>query len=78
MDRSLIADMPRDNYVERYKQRAFDYLDPGDLESAVAAFVSNMNARSDCELPQHLAALGAFLLMANDAPGWRTLIEGLN
>jgi hypothetical protein len=77
MDRSLIADMPRDKYVERCKQRAFDHLDRGDLRNAVASFVSDMNARSDCELPQHLAAIGIFLLMAADTRGWRTLIEGL-
>ena len=63
MDRSVIADVPRDKYVERCKQRAFDYLDRGDLRSAVAAFVNNMNARPDCELPHHLAALGVLLLM---------------
>ena len=45
MDRSVIADVPRDKYVERCKQRAFDYLDRGDLGSAAAAFVNNMNAR---------------------------------
>ena len=31
MDRFIIADVPRDKYVERCKQRAFDYLDRGDL-----------------------------------------------
>jgi hypothetical protein len=51
IERSLITDMPRDRYVERCKQRAFDYLDRGDLKDAVASFVSNMNARPDCELP---------------------------
>ena len=44
-------------------------------ESAVAAFVNNMNARPDCELPHHLAALGVLLLMGNDALGWKALIE---
>ena len=77
MERSLITDMPRDKYVERCKQRAFDYLDRGELRNAVASFVNNMNARPDCELPHHLAALGDLLLMRNDALGWRTLIEGL-
>jgi hypothetical protein len=41
----------------------------------VAAFVNNMNARPDCELPHHLAALGVLLLMGNDALGWKALIE---
>jgi hypothetical protein len=41
MERSLITDMPRDKYVERCKQRAFDYLDRGDFKNAVASFVSN-------------------------------------
>jgi hypothetical protein len=77
MDRSLIIDIPRDKYVERCKQRAFDYLDHGDLENAVASFVGNMNARPDCELPHYLATLGVLLLMANDALGWRMLIEGV-
>ena len=76
MDRSLITDLPRDKYVERCKQRALDYFDRGELRNAVASFVSDMNARRDCELPQHLAALGLVLLMKDDALGWRTLIEG--
>jgi hypothetical protein len=75
MDRLIIADVPRDKYVERCKLRAFDYLDRGDLRSAVAAFVNNMNARPDCEVPHHLAALGVLLLMGNDALGWKALIE---
>ena len=75
MDRSTIADVPRDKYVERCKQRAFDYLDRGDLREAVASFVNNMNARPDCELPHHLAALGDLLLMKNDVLGWKALIE---
>jgi hypothetical protein len=57
MERSLITDMPRDKYVERCKQRAFDYLDRRDLKNAIASFVSNMNARPDCELPPYLATL---------------------
>ena len=76
MERSLKIDMTRDKYVERCKQRALDYLDRDDLRNAVASFVSSMNARPDCELPHHLAALGVLLLMRDDALGWRTLIEG--
>jgi hypothetical protein len=56
-------------------KRAFDYLDRGELRNAVASFVNNMNARPDCELPHHLDALGALLLMNNDALGWKALIE---
>jgi hypothetical protein len=77
MERSLLIEMTRDKYVERCKQRAFDHLDRGDLKKAVASFIGNMNARPDCELPRHLATLGATLLTANDALGWRALIEGL-
>ena len=75
MDRSVIADIPRDKYVERCKQRAFDYLDRGDLKNAVSSFVNNMDARPDCELPHHLAALGAVLWMGKDVQGWKALIE---
>jgi len=77
MERSLLIEMTRDKYVERCKQRAFDHLDRGDLKNAVASFVGNMKARPDCELPHYLATIGASLLTANDALGWRTLIEGL-
>jgi len=73
MDR-YIADAPRDEYVERCKQRAFDYLERGELRNAVASFVNNMSARPDCELPHHLAAL-VLLLRRNDALGWKALIE---
>ena len=76
MDRSLITDLPRDKYVERCKQQALDYLDRDELRNAVASFVSDMHARRDCKLPEHLAALGLVLLMKDDALGWRTLIEG--
>jgi hypothetical protein len=76
MDRSLTIDMPRQEYVERSKQRAFDYLDSDDLQNVVASFVSTIDARPDCKLPHHLAALGVLLLMADDALGWRTLIQG--
>ena len=75
MDRSFIADIPRDKYVERCKQRAFDYLDRGDLKNAVSSFVNDMDARPDCELPHHLAALGVTLWMGKDAQGWKALIE---
>jgi hypothetical protein len=75
MDRSVIADIPRDKYVERCKQRAFDYLDRGDLKNAVSSFVNNMDARPDCELPNHLAALGVVLWMGKDVQGWKALIE---
>ena len=75
MDRSVIADVPRDKYVERCKQRAFDYLDRGDLKSAVSSFVNNMDARPDCRLPHHLAELGADLWMTKDVQGWKALIE---
>jgi len=78
VERSLITDLPRDKYVERCKQRAFDYLDRGDLKKAVALLVSDMNARPDCELPHYLATLGVLLLMANDALGWRMSIGAQN
>ena len=81
MDRSLTIDKQRQEYVERSKQRALDYLDQGDVRNAVASFVSSMNDRPDCRLPHHLAALGVLLLMANDALGrgdLLTTVLGLN
>jgi hypothetical protein len=76
-DSSRIADVPRDKYVARCKERAFDYLDRGDLKNAITSMIGNMGARPDCKLPDYLAALGLALLTANDASGLRVLIEDL-
>jgi hypothetical protein len=53
------------------QQRAFDYLNQGDLRKAAASFVTDMNARPHCELPHHMAMLSVSLLMGDDALGWR-------
>src|ERR1700751_3137422 len=58
VDHSLITDVPREKDVGRCKERAFNYLEKGDLKSAVTSFVGNINSRSDCQLPHRLAALG--------------------
>ena len=52
----VVTDMPRDKYVERCKQRALDYLDRGDIEKAVTSIITTMDARTDCKLPELLAA----------------------
>jgi hypothetical protein len=75
MDRSVIADVPREKYVDRCKQRALDYIDRGDFKSAVYSFLNNMDARPDCELPRHLAELGVVLWMNKDIQGWKALID---
>jgi hypothetical protein len=77
IDRCVIADVPRDKYVERCKQRALDYLARGDLKSAVSSFVNNMDARPDCELPHHLVELSVLLWMSEDVQGWKVLIEDI-
>ncbi|WP_247385070.1 hypothetical protein [Bradyrhizobium sp. 143] len=77
MERSLLIEMTRDKYVEGASNEPSIISTRGDLKNAVASFVRNMNARPDCELPFYLATLGVSLLTANDALGWRTLIEGL-
>jgi len=75
MDRLIIADVPRDKYVERCKLRAFEYLDRGDLRSAVAAFVNNMNAPSRLRSATPLGSACVLLMLGNDALGWKALIE---
>jgi len=42
-----------------------------------SSFVNNMDARSDCELPHHLAELGVVLWMSKDLQGWKALIKGI-
>ena len=46
----------------------------GQRSFAIAAFVNNMNARPDCELPHHLAALGVLLLSILEVAGVSTII----
>jgi hypothetical protein len=72
-----ITDMPRDQYVERCKQQALYHLDQGDLVNAVASIITTMDARTDCELPEHLESLVYALVLTNDAAGLRVLIEAL-
>ena len=74
MDRSVIADIPRDKYVERCKQRAFDYLDRGDLKSAVF-FIRQQHG---CPIRLRVAApLGRAWCRAVDEQGF-TGLEGLD
>jgi hypothetical protein len=72
-----MTDMPRDQYVEWCKHQALGYLDQGDLVKAVASIIATMNARTDCQLPEHLSSLARSLLLANDALGLKALIEEL-
>jgi hypothetical protein len=53
------------------------YLDQGDLVKAVASIVATMNARTDCQPPEHLSSLAHSLLLANDAPSLGVLVEEL-
>jgi hypothetical protein len=72
-----MTDMPRDQYVEWCKHRALGYLDQGDLVKAITSIITTMNARPDCQLPEHLTSLAYSLLLANDALGLKALIEEL-
>jgi hypothetical protein len=60
-------DMPREKYVERCKQRAFEYLDEGDVKKRGCLF--RRQYEPPARLPHYLATLGVLLLMANDALG---------
>ena len=71
----IIADVPRDKYVSG-KATSLRLSRPRRTQKRGASFVNNKNARPDCELPHHLAALGA-LLMRNDALGWKALMKSL-
>ena len=76
-DRPLTADMPREEYVDLCKHRALGYLDQGDLVKAITSIITPMNARPDCQLPEHLSSLAHSLLLANDARGHKVLIQEL-
>jgi hypothetical protein len=60
IDRSLIVDISRDKYVERCKQRAFDFLDRDDLKNAVVSFDTTMNARPELRIATPLGSAWCF------------------
>jgi hypothetical protein len=68
----------RKEHLAWCKERALAYLDRGELEDAVASFMSDMNKHPDTKIPSMLGQLGMLELMSKNAAGVRRWIEGFN
>lgn len=70
--------MDRAEHVQWSKDRALEYLDAGDLPTAVASMTQDMNLREDTTPPPVLLQLAMLELMKGDRDGVRRWIEGFN
>ena len=72
--------MTRDEHMDWCKSRALEYLNHGDIKSAVGSMLSDMNKHPQTWLEPGsiLNLLGMQAIMSNDAvAAWR-FIEGFN
>lgn len=68
--------MTRDEYIAGCKKRALEYVDRGDLVSAGASMICDMNKREDCQVNPVLLQLGMCYIVDLDAAAMRRWIEG--
>jgi hypothetical protein len=70
--------MDRNEHLAECKRRALEYLDAGDLNSAGASMLSDLNKHPETRLPDTSPLIGViFLYLANeDAAAVRRWIEG--
>lgn len=66
----------REDHLAWCKQRAVEYVDDGDLASAVASMASDLSKRDDTRCPPVLLQLAMMRVIALDEPGVRQWIEG--
>ena len=72
-----VSNMEREEHLEWCKQRAYEYLDGGDINGAYGSFVSDM--RKHPETANHPAIdLGGMLLITGNMQDMRRFIEGFN
>lgn len=68
----------RVDHVAWCKSRAIEYLDEGDLASAVTSMASDLAKHPQTRCPPALAQLGYMAVVAADEPAVRRWIEGFN
>ncbi len=71
-----MSERPWSEHLDWCKQRALEYLDRGDLGSAVASMTSDMGKHPEGRVNVHLAALGLMYVRDGDVAGARRWIEG--
>jgi hypothetical protein len=67
----------RQQHVAWCKERALEYVDAGDLQSAVASMLSDMGKRQDTEPPAVLGMLG-MMEIGRGHEAVRRWVEGFN
>lgn len=75
-----MADITRQEHLERCKKRALEYLDHGDASSAVASMMSNLNTHPETAIDPGsvLSQLGLMAAMSGDINEARRYIVGFN
>jgi hypothetical protein len=67
----------RDEHLEWAKSRALEYLDRGDLASAVASMCSDLGKHPEtASIGESMALLGIWYVAQKDETGVRHFIEG--
>ena len=70
--------VPREQYVERSKERALALLRVGRMREAVASMMMDMRKHPNCGAPHEIHAIGISAAVAGDAAVARVYIEGFN
>jgi hypothetical protein len=66
----------RDEHLAWCKERALEYLDRGELASAVASMGSDMTKHPETRMNEGMTVLGMMYVMQADRQGLRRWIEG--
>jgi hypothetical protein len=72
----MIDDDDRERYVEGCKERARELLAEGDVQSAIASMISDMNKREDCKVAEVLVVLGVLIATRMDEFEAQRFVEG--
>jgi hypothetical protein len=71
-----LAEMTREEYVERSKETALTILRDGRIREAVASMMMDMRKHPDCGVPHEINAIGILAAAAGDIAVARAYIDG--
>lgn len=69
-------DAGREDYLAEAKRRALQWLDAGDVRSAIASMMGDLDKRQDTKMNAALVAFGMLIATREDAIEARRWIEG--
>ena len=71
--------MTREEYLDWCKRRAHEYLDRGDIASAIASMISDMDKHDETKIKNPtLNMLGMLAAATGDLSATRRFIDGFN